>query len=77
MKAVLVSFAVGLVLSIPTVAVLACDPNCAPTVVVDEEKSFVDDFIEDGVKTEIITGNLANLEPVTQSSECYRRGFPG
>ena len=35
MKAALVSFAVGLVLAIPTVAVLACDPNCAPTVVVD------------------------------------------
>jgi hypothetical protein len=31
-KAVLVSFAVGLVLSIPTVAVLACDPNCASSV---------------------------------------------
>ena len=35
LKLILVSFAVGLVLSIPTVAVLACDPNCAPSVVVN------------------------------------------
>jgi len=31
-KAALVAFAVGLVLSMPTVAVLACDPNCAATI---------------------------------------------
>ena len=34
-KAALVSFAIGLVLSMPTVAVLACDPNCPPTIIVD------------------------------------------
>lgn len=35
LRAALLAFAVGLLLSVPTVAVLACDPNCAPTVTVD------------------------------------------
>jgi len=35
LKLVIVSFAVGMLLSVPTVAVLACDPNCAATVNID------------------------------------------
>ncbi|HBB93777.1 MAG TPA: hypothetical protein DC054_00140 [Blastocatellia bacterium] len=31
LKIILVSFAVGLILSIPTVVAMACDPNCAAT----------------------------------------------
>jgi hypothetical protein len=35
LKVALVSLVVGLVLSIPTVAVLACDPHCAATITVN------------------------------------------